>query len=489
MSHYLPEGYTPRAEHSHFLDVPTGIVYQPHVYELAVFLARRVGAKRIIDIGCGSGAKLLCIRNEFEILGVDCAATIPLFRQTLSSARWIECDLDQSDPTIPEELLRDAVVICADVIEHLRNPERLARYLADVSEVAPFVLVSTPDRDRVRGWLDCGPPANRSHVMEWGAGEFLRFLRQSGFSGQVLHGHSINTDFHRGNTTLLVIGGAHAYPRADVPRRKVAAVIHCFNEVDILPEVVRHLVRQGVEVHLYDNWSTDGSWEAALELERSGLLACLERFPSTPVGEYQWAQLLRHTEEIAQFIDADWVIHYDADELRYSPWPGVTLAEGISWACSQGYNAIDFSVIDFRFIAGETEASPPYETALNHFQFGRRGGHFVQIKAWRNEQAVRLVDSGGHEATFEGRRVFPLKFLTKHYPLRSLSQAKKKVFGDRLPRIQREQAERGWHTQYNQFASAGSVSGWPRYELLPWTDQLFLTEYLVQRVSGIGLQD
>jgi hypothetical protein len=126
---------------------------------------------------------------------------------------------------------------------------------------------------------------------------------------------------------------------------------------------------------------------------------------------------------------------------------------------------------------------------LNHFQFGRRGGHFVQIKAWRNDQRVHLVGSGGHEAAFEGRRVFPLKFLTKHYPLRSATQAQKKVFDDRLPRVRREQNERGWHTHYNQYADAGAVAGWSRHELLPWAEKLFHTEFLVQRLSGIGLAD
>ena len=113
----------------------------------------------------------------------------------------------------------------------------------------------------------------------------------------------------------------------------------------------------------------------------------------------------------------------------------------------------------------------------------------MQIKAWKNRRKVCLVDSGGHEAVFEGRRTFPLKFLTKHYPLRSVGQAQKKVFGDRLPRILREQAERGWHMQYDQYANNGSVSGWHHHELLPWAEHLFLTEYLVQRLSGIGLKN
>lgn len=489
MSFFLPPDYNSRIENQHFLDKPTENVYQPHVYELAAFLARRSGVRRIIDVGCGSGAKLSGLTNEFEIIGIDCAATIPLFRENNKNAKWIICDLESELPEISKDYLTDSLVICSDVIEHLQNPEPLARYLADISLIAPYVLISTPDRDRVRGWLDDGPPANPCHVREWGASEFLRFLRSSGFPEHVLFGHTINTYSHRVNSTLLVIAGSHSYPSIEFQRRKVAAVIHSFNEIDILPEVVNHLVRQGVDVYLFDNWSTDGTWELALELHSAGLLRRLERFPDEAKNEYDWAQLLKHTEEISQDIDADWVIHYDADELRYSPWPGVTLVDGISWACSLGYNAIDFTVIDFRFIAGRPDIAGNYEASLSHFEFGRRSGHFLQIKAWRNRQKVQLVDSGGHEALFENRRVFPLKFLTKHYPLRNSVQARRKIFEERLPRVQREQAERGWHTHYHPFERIGDVPGWRYHELLPWAESYFLTEYVVQRLSGIGVRD
>ena len=489
MTYYLPSDYIKQDNHLHFLDQGLSFVHQPDVYQLAIFVARRCGASRIIDIGCGSGEKLSGVAYEFEILGVDCAASMPIFRRTLEKANWLECDLDISNPEIPEELFVNSVVICADVIEHLRYPDCLAKYLSHISKLSDFIFVSTPDRDRVRGWLDRGPPANPSHVMEWGASELLRFLRSSGFSEKMLYGHTVNNNHNLANTTLLTITGKSAHPSGQFKLLKVAAVIHCFNEMDILPEVIHHLVRQGIQIYLFDNWSTDGTWEIASELQQQGLLAHLERYPAYPTDNFQWASLLKHTEDISQSIDADWIIHYDADELRYSPWQSSTLVEGISWVDNLGYNAVDFSIVEFRFLSNKSNCNGPYESSLTHFEFGKRPGHFLQVKAWKNTQRVNLVDSGGHNADFEGRRLYPLKFLTKHYPLRNAQQAQKKVFIDRLPRSQLEKTERGWHTHYDLFADAGSIPGWSRDELIAWNENLFLTEYLVQRLSGIGIVD
>ena len=42
----------------------------------------------------------------------------------------------------------------------------------------------------------------------------------------------------------------------------------------------------------------------------------------------------------------------------------------------------------------------------------------VQIRCWKKAPDVDLASSGGHEARFEGRRVFPLRFILRHYPIR-----------------------------------------------------------------------
>jgi len=487
MTYFLPEGYTPRTKHEFYLDIPGEWTYQPHVYELAHFLANRSGAKTIIDIGCGSGGKLKSISKTCQIVGIDSGPGISLARTTLPNAELIEYDLELGLPSLPSELTKDSIIICSDVIEHLKQPENLMSALAKLSAVCSYMLISTPDRDRARGWLDYGPPANPAHVMEWGASEFIRFMSSCGFENVPFYGHTINTDFHHAKSTLLTIAGQQALFSPPITTASVAAIIHTYNESDIIAEVVNHLTAQGVAVHIFDNWSTDGTWEIITQLFQDGKVAHVERYPSAPSPNYEWRNQLQKTQEYAVTLEADWVMHHDADEIRISPWQGVILRDAISRVDQLGYNAIDFTVIDFRFLKEQPDYKSNYQERLTHFNFGRRPGHFSQIKAWKNQKLVDITNSGGHEAIFHERKVYPFKFLLKHYPLRNRQQAEKKVFQDRLPRFEFEQKKFGWHNQYTQFTEDNEIRGWDLTTLLPWHAMLFQTEYLVERLSGIGL--
>jgi len=489
MNYYLPDGYIKRKDNLLYKDEPCSFNYQPYVYSLSDYIASRAGLEWIIDIGCGSAGKLIPLSEKFSIVGIDSAEGIGLARETIPNSRLMVHNLEAGLPNLSADILSESLIICSDVIEHLRTPEVLMRSLAELARKAPFVIISTPDRDRARGWLDNGPPLNPSHAMAWNGTELVRFMRSCGFDHIPFHGHTINTDFHRAKATLLTVSGTHVNINHSVSLKKVAAIIHGYNEADILPEVFQHLTEQGVDVHYFDNWSTDGSWETALEFMRTGLIAHCERFPGKPTDQYQWHTQLSKTAEYARSLDADWILHHDADEIRISPWEGVTLREAISWIDSIGYNAIDFTVIDFRFLSSSPGASAPYQQNLWHFEFGRRPGHFEQVKGWKNLKHVSLADSGGHNAAFEGRKIYPMKFLLKHYPLRNKEQASKKIHQNRLPRYTMEKNKYGWHTQYDQFSNSKEVSGWKYSDLIPWHPVHFNTEYVVERLSGIGLSD
>lgn len=162
----LPENYQARLEPQYFNDVLTDAhLWQADVYRLAVKLARDNGIKRIVDIGCGRGGKLLPLASEFKIVGIDYGENIQYLSHIAPAGEWIPVDLENE--VLPSELFFDSVVICADVIEHLVKPDLLIETLRNAAETAAYVLVSTPDRERLYGDTNHSPPDNLAHVREW----------------------------------------------------------------------------------------------------------------------------------------------------------------------------------------------------------------------------------------------------------------------------------------------------------------------------------
>ena len=81
------------------------------------------------------------------------------------------------------------------------------------------------------------------------------------------------------------------------------AIIATYNDVDIVPQVVAKLLDDGNDVHILDNWSSDGTVEALQDLSarRPGQASLsIERFPENgPTRYFDLRSILRRKEEIA----------------------------------------------------------------------------------------------------------------------------------------------------------------------------------------------
>jgi glycosyltransferase involved in cell wall biosynthesis len=236
---------------------------------------------------------------------------------------------------------------------------------------------------------------------------------------------------------------------------RVIAIIAAFNEEDIISSVIQHLIDNGIDVYLIDNHSTDDTVQEASQWLGRGLVH-IERFPQPlspgyeSLGVFDWSGILRRKEELATELSADWLIHHDADEFRESPWPGLTLKAAIRWVDKLGYNCINFQVLNFCPIDDNFQRG---DDPRNYFTFFENGAEFdrVQLKCWKvSKTQASLVPSGGHEVSFEGRRVFPISFLLRHYPIRGQRHGLKKVFAERKKRFLESERSKGWHIQYDQ---------------------------------------
>lgn len=274
------------------------------------------------------------------------------------------------------------------------------------------------------------------------------------------------------------------------PILPILAIVSQFNEVDIIEPVVRHLLDQGVDVHVIDNWSDDGSYEAVEGLAKQfpGRVS-VERFPKQNTYKYEWTKILERVTEVAKTKpEYKWIISNDADEIRWSPWPGVRLQKAISFIDYAGFNVVDYTVFNF------SPTKDGYKRGMNpvdffeYGDFGHEGWHFMQLKTWRNHPDADIASSSGHLVTVPDPKIFPLKFLLSHYSLRSNAQAAKKVFRDRKPRFKAAERKRGWHSHYDKINNAQNFIQNKRSLIhFPQNGQ-FLENYLQERVSGIGIK-
>jgi hypothetical protein len=89
------------------------------------------------------------------------------------------------------------------------------------------------------------------------------------------------------------------------------------------------------------------------------------------------------------------------------------------------------------------------------------------------------VSSGGHEASFPDRRICPLPFILRHYPIRGETHGRRKIDRERLPRFDSMELLRGWHVQYRGLAATRALTWDPaklvEYDPVDIRRQLMLT--------------
>ncbi len=225
----------------------------------------------------------------------------------------------------------------------------------------------------------------------------------------------------------------------------VTAIIATYNEADIISCVLEDLVSQGIRVYLIDTGSSDATVTEARRFLGRGLLHIEE----LAMDEFRLSRLMKRKQALAFELDSDWLINADADEFRESPWTGVSFLDGIRRVDALGYNAIDFAVLDF--VPTHDNLSPG-DDPREAFPYFEPGGSYnkLQIRCWKKPDCpVDLVPSGGHEAVFPGRKVFPIRFLLRHYPFRGQAHAERKLFQERRPRYPEEEKKLSWHIQYD----------------------------------------
>lgn len=231
---------------------------------------------------------------------------------------------------------------------------------------------------------------------------------------------------------------------------RVVAFVWCFNEQDVIGHVVSHLDKQGVQIHLFDHWSTDKS----VQIARDAGPITVERWPMEEPTVASWRSMLDHTTHVAQryveVLGPFWAIHHDADEIRTTADERETLHDFFYRVQLVGWNAVDHRVIVY---APRDGYDPHVHDPRSYFKdtladhLDNRNG---QIKAWwQTDRVVDLSGTGGHRVTFPGRKVCPEKLILRHYPMRGEKQRAAKE-QSRRARWDKQERAMGWHVAYDQ---------------------------------------
>lgn len=469
----LPAAYVRRSTHPIASGAPNHNAdkfLQPDVYPFAERIALRIGAERVVDLGCGDGSQLAAFDTSIETVGVDHPQSIAKARRDFPERNWVEHDLE-TDLGSLHTLIQNSLIVCANLAECVERPLQLLRFLRSILADTYGIILTASDRDRAYGPGNLGPPADPSVLTEWTLSEFASLLRKEGLV-PLAHGHMRTgvSGGERAGQIAFVPGGKFLQPASGL-RPRVLAVVPCFNELDMIQIVIDRLLDQGVEVHVIDNWSSDGTWEHLNTVYAHQPRVALERFPDAPTEDFMWANTLERMDAIGAASAHDWILHVDADEKMDSFTDELSLLNVIAMADHTGYDVIDFTLIDFRpddSVDWEREAAAP--PLPSRWHFGTRPGAKTLERAWKNRRSrAGIADTGGHALTIP-KKVFPFNLILRHYPLRSPEHARRKIYVERGPRNLAERARRGWWVQYDAFSLESSFV-WAASSLHEWNQE------------------
>jgi len=223
---------------------------------------------------------------------------------------------------------------------------------------------------------------------------------------------------------------------------RIVGIVATYNEELVIAACLEHHIAQGIEIYLIDNDSEDRTVDIAEGYLGRGLIG-IESLPRR--GLFELAAQLARKQELARELDADWLVHLDADEMRLAPDNDRTLAEAMAEADAAGYNAVNF--LEFTFVP--TVESPDHEhprfreTMRWYYPFLPKSLH--QVNAWKKQPVpVDLTTGSGHFVRFPGQFIHPLPFRMRHYQFLSVPHAIRKYSRRRHPPRELAEGKQGW---------------------------------------------
>jgi 2-polyprenyl-3-methyl-5-hydroxy-6-metoxy-1,4-benzoquinol methylase len=161
-----------------------------YLWRHIISLCAELGARRVVDIGCGNGA--LCrelASRGYEVVGCEPSADgVRLARSSAPELVFHQVGVDDDSSAVGKESFD--VVIATEVIEHLVRPRNLLRFAKQVLRPGGHVIISTPYHGYLKNLVlaltnkwdsHLTPFWDGGHIKLWSRKTLSQLLNQGGF--------------------------------------------------------------------------------------------------------------------------------------------------------------------------------------------------------------------------------------------------------------------------------------------------------------------
>lgn len=211
----IRKDYESNLNNDYYSDEPeTGVTWQPDVYDRAIKYAKSNNIQNIIDIGSGNGEKLVKFKNDFNITFIDFGPNLDTIKSKFNKSSkehfYIDQDFEEAFPELEQAVIEDSVIICSDVVEHIRKLDNLADALVEYSQKCRLMFISTPERQLLYGYDRLKNPANKCHVREWKLEELTNYFQEKGMD--CVTGMTRSNDQLHQRATIVIVSGIDLAP-------------------------------------------------------------------------------------------------------------------------------------------------------------------------------------------------------------------------------------------------------------------------------------
>ena len=198
------------------------------------------------------------------------------------------------------------------------------------------------------------------------------------------------------------------------------------NEADILEPALLDALRWCDHIYVFDNGSTDGSWEIVERLARSYPAVVPYRHEGAPFSDGMRSEIFNEFRDRAK--PGDWWCRLDADEF-YEDDPRVFLTKarapyGIVWSASVSYYFSSEDAARYRKDPTLYSDEIPVQDRIRYYL-----SHWSEVRFVRHDPALQWPDaSTGWPANMDELfRHYPVRIVLRHYAYRSPKQIEGRV--------------------------------------------------------------